>query len=219
MCGARGTVDDPSSSPLAMAAVLDGRRLYGRREDLQHVIAKADPARAQRLARWIRRRLKARAAAGDHSARRDVEFAMAAAARVHEGAELPDADVAEVACALTDLTVRDTLYALAIGEKAIEAEMLWSELSRALPEPWRVEALALLAFSAYTRGDGPLAGVSLEAALRCNGTHRMASMLDMALQSGMRPEKIRELALTGYRLADGMGVTLPPRREFGRRAG
>ncbi|EUA34488.1 hypothetical protein I552_5271 [Mycobacterium xenopi 3993] len=63
----------------------------------------------------------------------------------------------------------------------------------------------------------PLAGVSLEAALRCAPGHRMAGMLDQALQSGLRPERIRELALTGYRLAARLGVRLP-RRAFGRRA-
>jgi hypothetical protein len=47
----------------------------------------------------------------------------------------------------------------------------------------------------------------------------MAGMLGQALQSGMRPEQIRELALTGYRLAKQLGVELPPRRSFGRRAG
>src|ERR1700731_459005 len=38
-CGAGGVIDDPSASPLAVAAVLDGRRLYARRADLQSVIA------------------------------------------------------------------------------------------------------------------------------------------------------------------------------------
>jgi hypothetical protein len=47
----------------------------------------------------------------------------------------------------------------------------------------------------------------------------MAGMLDTALQSGLRPEDIRELAVTGYRLAKRLGVRLPPRRAFGRRAG
>jgi hypothetical protein len=124
-----------------------------------------------------------------------------------------------LAWALTDIRVRDTLYALAVGENAGQAESLWAALSRTLPEPWRVEALVLLAFSAYARGDGPLAGVSLEAALRGDPTHRMAGMLDTALQSGMRPEQIRDLAITGYRLADRLGVQLPPMRSFGRRAG
>jgi hypothetical protein len=47
----------------------------------------------------------------------------------------------------------------------------------------------------------------------------MAGMLDTALQSGLRPEKIRDLAITGYRLADQLGVQLPPMRTFGRQAG
>ena len=47
-CGNAGTVDDPSASPLAVAAVLDGRRLYARRAELQEVIEVADPARTAR---------------------------------------------------------------------------------------------------------------------------------------------------------------------------
>ncbi len=74
----------------------------------------------------------------------------------------------------------------------------------------------LLAFSAYARGDGPLAGISLEAALRSDPTHRMAGMLDTALQSGLRPERICDLAGTAYRLAETLGVRLPrPRRRAG----
>jgi Domain of unknown function (DUF4192) len=148
-----------------------------------------------------------------------VENAIAAAARVAGGQSLSDPELAELGCALHDAHVRDTLYALAVGEKAGHAETLWAVLARTLPQPWRVEALVLLAFSAYARGDGPLAGVSLEAALRCEPEHRMAGMLDTALQSGLRPEQIRELALTGYRQAKRLGIRLPPRRAFGRRAG
>jgi hypothetical protein len=135
------------------------------------------------------------------------------------GQVLPDAELAELGCALNEVAVRDTLYALAVSEMAGQAEALWALLARALPAPWRVEALVLLAFSAYVRGDGPLAGVSLEAALRCDSDHRMAGMLDTALQSGLRPEQIRELAITGYRIAKRLGVRLPARRAFGRAAG
>jgi hypothetical protein len=218
-CGDGGVIDDPSASPLAAAAVLDGRRLYTRRAELQQVVAVADPVRSAELAEVIRERAGAGAGERDDSdARRDVEDAMAAAARVADGAELSDLELAGLACALTDPLVRDTLYALAVGQDAAQAESLWSTLSRTLAWPWRVEALVLLAFSAYARGDGPLAGVSLDAALRCEPTHRMAGMLDTALQSGMRPEQIRELGVTGYRIADRLGVRLPPRRAFGRRA-
>ena len=209
-----GTVDDPSTSPLAMAAVLDGRRLYARRDELQRVVEVTDAAASAALTDVIREQADI-----DVDAVRDIEDAMAAAARVAAGEELPESVVARLACALTDPQVRDTLYALAVGDDAAQAEALWAMLSRTLPAPWRVEALVLLAFSAYARGDGPLAGVSLEAALRCDPTHRMAGMLDTALQSGMRPEQIRDLAVTGYRLAKRLGIELPARRGFGRRAG
>jgi hypothetical protein len=217
-CGNAGTVNDPSASPLAVAAVLDGRRLYARRAELQEVIEVIDPARTDVLAEAIGR-CQPDSQRPDEAARADVEATIAAAARVADAAELGDDELVRLAWALTDLRVRDTLYALAVGEKAGQAESLWAALSRTLPEPWRVEALVLLAFSAYARGDGPLAGVSLEAALRGDPTHRMAGMLDTALQSGLRPEQIRDLAVTGYRLADRLGVQLPPMRAFGRRAG
>ena len=218
-CGNTGSVEDPSASPLAAAAVLDGRRLYARRAELQEVIEVADPARTDALAEVIRASTPDCTDRPDEAARNDIEAAIAAAALVAGGTEPGDAELARLAWALTDLQVRDTLYALAVGENADQAEGLWALLSRTLPQPWRVEALVLLAFSAYTRGDGPLAGVSLEAALRSDPTHRMAGMLDTALQSGLRPEKIRDLAITGYRLADRLGVQLPRMRAFGRRAG
>jgi hypothetical protein len=215
-CGSAGSVEDPAASPLAAAAVLDGRRLYRRRAELQEVIAVTDPARSAALAASIG---AAAADRPDAEARGDIQAAIAAAASLAAGEPLTDELLARLARALTDLRVRDTLYALAVGADAAPAESLWAELSRTLPEPWRAEALVLLAFSAYVRGDGPLAGVSLEAALRCDGAHRMAGMLDTALQSGLRPEQIRDLAVTGYRLADRLGVQLPPMQASGRRAG
>ena len=222
-CGAEGEVEDPSASPLAVAAVLDGRRLYPRRADLLAIVAVDDRADSPELTAVIKKQAVIREAAhrADSASccRRDVQNAMAAAALVASGQALPEAELGELGCALTDAQVRDTLYALAVGENAGAAESLWAVLSRTLPQPWRVEALVLLAFSAYARGDGPLAGVSLEAALRCEPDHRMAGMLDLALQSGLRPERIRDLATSGYRLAKRLGVRLPPRRPFGRRAG
>ncbi|MBV9088596.1 MAG: DUF4192 domain-containing protein [Mycobacteriaceae bacterium] len=220
-CGTGGAVDDPAASPVTMAAVLDGRRLYTRRQELQDVVATHDAARCRRLAGLIVERLEsdggARRPIGDDRARREVERAIAVAGQVFDGGQLNDEELAELGCALTDIRVRDTLYALAVSENAAQAEALWAALARALPEPWRVEPLVLLAFSAYVRGDGPLAGIALDAALRCDGEHRMAAMLDTALQSGLRPEQVSELATTGYRLAARLGVRLPRRRALGRR--
>jgi hypothetical protein len=214
-----GTIEDPMSSPMAAAAVLDGRRLYTRRADLQDVVAVADQARSEALRPAMLRAEHDGHVRPDAEARGDVEHALRMARGLPDGLVPTDDDLARLGCGMTDPRVRDTLYALAVGRDADRAEALWSLLARILPDPWRVEALVLLAFSAYARGDGPLAGVSLDAALRCDDQHRMARMLDQALQSAMRPDQIRELAQTGYRLAKRLGVRLPPRQSPGRRAG
>ena len=218
-CGNAGVVEDPTASPTAVAAVLDGRRLYRRRDELVAVVATADPARTAALGRKIESAPAPDPCRPDAEARGDVEHALACVDRSGRDCRLADTDLVRLAWSLTDTRVRDTLYALAVGDSAGAAEALWAELARRLPEPWRVEALVLLAFSAYARGDGPLAGISLDQALRGEVLHNMAGMLDQALRSGMRPEQIRELARTGYRLAQQLGVRLPPQRLFGRRAG
>jgi hypothetical protein len=217
-CGRGGVIEDPSASPLAVAAVLDGRRLYTGRAELQAVVA-VDPVRSAELTGVIAAAPERPGEMSDGEACAAIDEARAAAAHVADGGVLSDEVAARLGRALRDVRVRDSLFALAVGEDADRAEALWVSLARVLPAPWRTEALVLLAFSAYARGDGPLAGVSLDAALRLDPVHRMAGMLDQALQSGLRPERIRELAVTGYRLAEQLGVRLPPRQRGRRRAG
>ncbi|CAN5214845.1 DUF4192 domain-containing protein [soil metagenome] len=220
-CGSRGVVDDPESSPVTVAAVYDGRRLYGRRADLRAVFEIDDPHRPPRIAAAITALQHGDVASplDVGRSRGAVQNTLEAIERAGVGATLTDAESAVLAYGLSDVQVRDTVYALAVGEHADAAETLWVGLSRCLPEPWRAEALVQLAFCAYARSDGPLAGLALEEALQIDPAHRMAGLLDSALRYGMRPERIRELADTGYRLAQQMGVELPARRVFRRRAG
>ena len=120
-----------------------------------------------------------------------VREAVAAVRRMATGAMLSDAELAGVGATLADVRVRDLLFTMANSDAAAAAEALWALLARMLPQPLRAEALTLLAFSAYLRGDGPLAGVALEAALAEDPDHRMAGPLDTALQGGVRPDEIR----------------------------
>ncbi len=222
-CGAGGRLDDPASSPLAMAAVLDGRRLYGTREDLAAVIAVADEQQRATVAGGIEQLALGgtaeRAEDPEGCSRRSVQDVLAAVHGVAAGSSLGHAEIAALGYALSDVIVRDILFALATGETAAAAESLFADLSRSLPDPWRAQALTLLAFFAYVRSDGPLAGIALQEALRIDPAHRLAAMLDQALQGGMRPEQIRHLAVTGYRLAEDIGVELPPPLAADRRAG
>lgn len=186
--GTCGKVDDPGSSPMAAAAVLDGRRLYGRREELREVISVDDPARTAALAAAIAE------CGNDLNGQAAVMEAEAAVSLVCRGPELDNTEIANLACSLADGAVRDALYGLAAGPAAGRVEDTFAWLSRTLPEPWRADALSLHAFLAFCRGDGPLAGLSLETALTINPAHRMATLLNTALRSGLHPNRIRELA-------------------------
>lgn len=184
-CGGGGELQDPASSVAAVAAVVGGRRIYGSRDELAAVVA-VDDSRAAALAPLI----------GVPGAVECVAVSVRAVVdawrRMAAGAVLTDAELAGVGVTLVDVRVRDALFGIADGE-AGAAEALWTLLARVLPPVLRVEALTLLAFSAYVRGEGPLAGVALSAALADRPSHRMAGMLDVALQSGVRPEQIRGL--------------------------
>ncbi|TDZ45712.1 hypothetical protein CCUG63695_00727 [Mycobacteroides franklinii] len=224
-CGAGGPVDDPQCSPLTAAAVLAGRTVHRRREDLVALIAPTDTRRTAALAEALRRPLPVQRddAAAD---RRAVNRIVRAACQVAEFRPLSNREMLAIARSLTVLRVRDTVCALAAGVLAADVERLWLALSRLLPAdverlwlalsrllpaPWRAEPLVLLGFSAYTRGDGPLAGVSLDAALAAQPEHRLGQLLLSALHSGMRPAEISTLADTGFRLGHELGISLPPR--------
>ena len=112
-----------------MAAVLDGRRLYARREDLQNVIDITDATASEALAEAIRGQDDTEA-----DARRDIERRVGGRTRAAAGERLSDAQTARLARALTDPQVRDVFYALAVGDGAPEAEALWAVLARTLPD-------------------------------------------------------------------------------------
>lgn len=180
------------------------------------LIAPTDTTRTAALAVSLRRPFQGPCdtAAAD---RRAVNRVMRTACQVAEFRALSNREILAIARSLMALRVRDTLCALAVGALAADVERLWVALSRLLPPPWRAEALVLLGFSAYVRGDGPLAGVALDAALMAQADHRLGRLLMSALLSGMRPDEIGTLADTGYRIAHELGISLPPRQI--RRAG
>lgn len=211
-----GAQPDPAASLVTLGHVLDGRPVRGSRDELTAVVAvdvdglaavtkvfEAAVAAAQhRLAGAVRR--------GDPNSysRAAVRKVLWQIANIESGVELEAAELAEVAVALRDPIIRDVMFALAPGDHAMAAEALWVRLTHCLPDPDRAEAAALLGYSAYVRGDGSLAGVALQAALASDPEHTMAQLLDTALQSGMRPERLCRLAETGREAAADLGIDL-----------
>lgn len=185
-CGVGGVLDDPSTSDAAAAAVADGRRMYGSRAEMATLVA-VDEARVAALAPML-------GVPGPvDSVAVSVRAAVDAMRRMAGGEVLGDAELAAVGATLVDKRVRDALFNIGDADQTAAAESLWTLLARVLPAPFRVEALTLLAFSCYLRGEGPLAGVALEAALVDNPEHTMAGMLDTALQGGLHPDRMRGL--------------------------
>ncbi|MEV6099991.1 DUF4192 domain-containing protein [Nocardia sp. NPDC051981] len=214
----RGLQPDPAASMVTLRHVLEGRPLRGSRRELTDILV-VDPvardataaalevavaAAARRLARVVQD--------GDPRVplRLEVCRVLRYLERVEAGARLTPAEVADVAVALRDSALRDIMFGLAPGPRADGAEALWLQLARALPDPDRAEAAALLGYCAYTRGDGPLAGVALDAALAADPKHRMAMLLDLGLQTGLRPERLGRLADSGREAAAELGIHLGP---------
>jgi Domain of unknown function (DUF4192) len=189
-----GTVPDPAMSALAAATVAAGAVTFESREEMAELVSAEDPAALQRRAVLLD------AADADHPmSARLVAQRLARLRELHRAAAtgdlaLTDSIVAEVASALCDHRVRDACLPWCSGSGAVAAERLWLALVRATPVPERAEPAALLAFSAYLRGDGALAGVALEAALQACPAHSLSGLLRAALDGGLPPELLRSVA-------------------------
>ncbi len=214
----RGTLPDPATSMVTVAHVLEGRPIRGTRSELTDLVA-PDAELAQQVAVYLdsaRARAHERYAAAvrrgdtDGYHRRALEHLLWQISNIDSGVALTAEEYAELGAELRDRTVRDALFGLAVGDHAAPAETLWVALTRALSGGDRADAATLLGYSAYIRGDGPLAGVALQAALAADPAHSMASLLEVSLRTGMRPDTLRRLAHCGLGIAADLGIDLGP---------
>jgi Domain of unknown function (DUF4192) len=189
-----GAVADPTTSPLAAATIAAGAVTFQSREEMAELLAAEDSPTLGRRAMLL-----AAADAEHPMSARLVGQRLAQLKQLHQAAgagdlALSDRTVAEVASALCDHRVRDACLAWCSGPGAAAAERLWLALVRATPAPERAEPAALLALAAYVRGDGALAGVALDAALRACPEHSLSALLRAALDTGLPPELLRSIA-------------------------
>lgn len=203
-CG--GELPDPSASTMAAVTTHAGRLTYASREAMRHVL---DPDAKEALARRASLLELASSAEESNAGDRDDAITSGCALvrdvltrfRSSVGAgtcpELSDQEIVDLARALTHHEVRDAAFGAcwpARSELAVAAEHLWTVLVRGVPAPERAEPAALLAYTAYLRGDGPLAGVAVAKALEAHPGHTLAKLLDQALAHAVPPEKLAGLA-------------------------
>jgi hypothetical protein len=117
---------------------------------------------------------------------------------------------------LREFYVRDSLVALAVSDRWVDAERLWTQAARRLRGRGQAAAATLLGFIHYVHGNGAMAGNAFDVALRACPDYSMAVLYSDALMRGIPPQKISECAESGYVVARSLGVALP--RPSARRA-
>ncbi|MEQ3554453.1 DUF4192 domain-containing protein [Pseudonocardia nematodicida] len=183
-CHCAGTVPDPSSTPVAVAAAVRGGRavLPDRAAVLAQLDGDAgDRARRARLSGAVRPR-----AAGPGVPLLDECLAEAA----EGGLGVDDARALGFCAAFADPAFITEAVRRCLGPVAPHAEQLWAVLARVLPAPGRADALALLGACALLRGDGALATLAVERALADRPEHELAGLVDVSLRgvlAGSRP--------------------------------
>ncbi len=205
-----GVLPDPAASTVAAEQVLRGRQIRDCRSDLESVLAPRGRADRRGMARLLAVARHPVSRTVPYRDREALELVLGHIAARAASGPLTDANLAAVSVALENSMVRDSLLGLAVTADADAADRVWIDLARVLPGPDRAQPATLLAFGAYARGDGPLAGIALTAALDADPDHRLAVLLDRALRGGVRPEEIVALAHTGRSIAADLGVSLPP---------
>ncbi|MFB4311902.1 DUF4192 domain-containing protein [Actinomadura sp. GTD37] len=201
-CPPGGTSYDISASVLAAQATYAGHVALADRADLVRSVQPLEGAArtAMRLAtaRAERRhlaRVRSPAAAGE-----DLAFLLVLLAHARTGTAPTDDEVARLGFLLTDLRLRDEAW-IRIDEEAPAADIaFWRGIVRRVEEPCAPAPASLLAFAAYSAGDGGLANVALQRALDADPAYSMAVILREVIDAGIPPAQLR-LRMTSDQLA------------------
>ena len=224
-CPSSGTPVPTASPALGLVQAeqaASGRAQLRSREELVRSLAPPSLLAAaladQRLDQAEELWLHARADRGLAATRQaTLEHARVLLDRVAEGGEVTPHEAALLAVGLADLIARDELATLVLT-RADELLSLLVQVARQVTPPRDVSVCALLAWTAYAKGDGAMANVSLDRALAGSPDHSLSLMLRQALDAGMPPRHVRELARATSRELRRREVTSGA-RPGGRRRG
>lgn len=111
--------------------------------------------------------------------------------RYRRGGSLSSRELTYLAVLLRYLPVRDDAWSRmnpAYKERHVQ---LWKDMLRACPEPYAAAAGSLLAFCAWQIGNGGLARMAIDKALRADEHYSMATLIDEALNNCVAPRMAR----------------------------
>lgn len=105
---------------------------------------------------------------------------------------IPDEQAASLLVALRDDRVRDACCDWVTGERGEAALALWRQLATRAGPPYHIAPLALVAWTAWHTGSGPLARIAADRVLAAEPGHRLALLLTEALDRGVNPAAVRQ---------------------------
>jgi hypothetical protein len=192
----------PNSEMLALEAraALEGHAVLDSREELEATIRgpvavreAALRASYQRIGESFFDEVAARGA--DHALQCTLELARAAYERFLDGDhELPDDDAVRILVGLEDKLARDELLTWGLDGHAKELLVFLSALARCALDENAAPICSALACVAYQLGNGALANIAVERALRCEPQYSLARLIDASLQAQIEPAEIRAMA-------------------------
>jgi hypothetical protein len=197
-CSNGGDRIDDRSSPFAAAATYHGLVALPSRADVVALLEPLPDEDRERLAPLIAQHENAtvQAAIDGHAQRseRAVKRALFAAARASDNGEPPVSDerAARFGVALSSTSIRDAIW-LAIDNGRIDGRALWRDLSRRLPSPYDAATLFLSGWAEWRAGNGVLAGIAAERAIRSDPGYSAADLLLAALGHGVDPHRLPRL--------------------------
>ncbi|HKN99731.1 MAG TPA: DUF4192 domain-containing protein [Pseudonocardiaceae bacterium] len=200
-----GVLPEPDETELAIAAAELGLNVYVSRDDVAAVLDPDPPDVLARRSASLTRASETTEPGSDPPADGLATVLSAIEAAGAGPPDLADEDVIRLSRALSDHVVRDVCLDFENLPDVIAAERLWTALTRGTPPPERAEPAALLAFSAYARGDGVLAGIALRNAEAANPGHALCGLIRGALQVALPPALLRR---AGQRAADAARARL-----------
>ncbi|MGW2309224.1 DUF4192 domain-containing protein [Actinomadura luteofluorescens] len=190
-CPPEGTPYDISASAVAAQATFGGHVALADRAELVASVQPLDgPARAamHHATERAERRYLARSPS---AAENDLAFVLTLLARARDGSRPTDDEVAWLGLLLTDLRVRDEAWSHTDEDPTAADIAFWRDIVRRV-DPARAPAPAsLLAFAAYSAGDGGLANVALQRALDADPAYSMAVILREVVNAGIPPSRLR----------------------------
>lgn len=202
-CPPEGLPVEAESRPVQAVAAeqaFTGRRVLASREELVASVEPdlpLGPGPAEQLQEQALLALRARLRADPAGARR-LELARwrrAVDTWERERGRVEPEQAAALVAALHPVLVRDQVAAWCLERRDALLGLLL-QLCRSAVPPHDAPLCAVLAWVAYAHGDGALAVVALERALRTDPAYSLARLLDQAVEGAVPPEQVRAVLRT-----------------------